>query len=470
VRTPRADLLFLLPFRAETAVLRDVAPGWREELQQVGIQLAEGRRPDVAVVSSIDDPITTQASAIVATGSFSCASGRRCRKFAALPSSEAPSVVVPLDRPRVASYALETWIVPRAWWRIALKPLLVRIPVQVLKRRRRTTITIACTDDPEPFLVTAARAELGIEAPLDWYLVCGQGDARSRAAFALFEHGSRAPGWMLKFARIRGDSSAFVRDAEGLGVVATAGGRAAAQAPRLVARFESAGFAASVETAGLGTQLTAVLGSCRSRRYKERIIDRIAAWLLAVAKETSGPSGSADLELRRLHEQVLPRWPQVDPRLLEGLEGIAGSLQHNDLGCWNIVTTRHGAFTVLDWEDTRRFGLPFWDLWYFLADAFALVDQDAGEDRLVFFGRLFRGETRGSKTLFHWTRAMVDALGIAPTTIGRIATLCWLHHGLSHLDRAASGGTPRAWPAERYHEAWCTDRRLGPTWDAWARE
>jgi hypothetical protein len=468
VRTPRADLLFLLPFRAETAFLRDDAPGWRDELQQMGVELVEDRQADVAVVSRSEDFVASDAKAIVARGSHPCRGDRRCRTFAALPSSDNPAIVLPLDRPHVASYALETWTVPRARWRRAVKPLLVRKPVPILKRRPATTITIACPAGLEPFLVTSARAELGIGAELDWYLVCAQGDARSRGTFALFERAARAPRWILKFARIRGDAGAFARDAEGLGIVALAGGAAAARAPRLVARFESAGFGASVETAGLGTQLTAILGSRRSLREREEIVERIATWLLTVATQTVGPSGSALPELRRLYEHVLPRWPHIDSRLLDGLDGVPGSLQHNDLGCWNIVATKSGEFTVLDWEDTRRFGLPLWDLWYFLADALALVEQGAGEDRVAFFSRLFGGEARGSKTLFRWTRAFTAALGVPPATIGSLATLCWLHHGVSRLYRAESGGTPRVWPAERYHEAWASDRRLGPTWDAWA--
>lgn len=470
MRTPRADLLFLLPFRAETAVLRDDAPGWREELQRMGVELIEGRRADVAVVSRSEDFVASDAKAILARGSHLCGSDQRCRTYAALPSSDNPAIVLPLDRPNVASYALETWTVPRARWRRAAKPLLVRLPVPVLKRRRGTTITIACPTGLEPFLVATARAELGIDTELDWYLVCGQGDARSRGAFALFERASRAPRWILKFARTRDDAGAFGRDAEGLGIVALAGGSVAAHAPQLVARFESAGFGASVETAGLGTQLTAVLGSHRSLREREEIVERVATWLLAVATETAGPSGSAAPELRRLHEDVLPRWPHVDSRLLDGLQDVRGSLQHNDLGCWNVVATKSGEFTVLDWEDTRRFGLPLWDLWYFLADALALVEQGAGEDRIAFFRRLFGGEARGSKTLFRWTRTFTAALGVPPATTGRLAMLCWLHHGVSRLNRAASGGTPRVWPAERYHEAWASDRRLGPTWDAWATE
>lgn len=468
MRTPRADLLFLLPFRTETVLLGDAVSAWRDELRQTGIEVVAGPRADVAVVSRAEETAGAEARAVIALGSQPPGGDRPYRAFAALPSADNPAVVLPLDRRHVAAYALQTWTVPRAWWRRAAKPLVVRMPLQVLKRRPRATITVACEAGLEPFLIATARAQLGIDTELDWYLVCGQGDARSRGTFALFEPASRAPRWILKFARARGDADAFARDDEGLATVALAGGAAAARAPRLVARFESAGFAASIETAGIGTQLTAVLRSRRSLSARAEIVERVAAWLLAVATETAGPRGSAAPELRRLQEQVLPRWPHADPALTDGLDDLPGALQHNDLGCWNIVTTRSGEFTVLDWEDARRFGLPLWDLWYFLADALALVEDGDG-DRVAFFRRLFAGEARGSETLFRWTRAFTTALDVAPASVGRLATLCWLHHGLSRLDREESGGTA-VWPAERYHEAWAADARLGPAWAAWARQ
>ena len=127
-------------------------------------------------------------------------------------------------------------------------------------------------------------------------------------------------------------------------------------------------------------------------------------------------------------------------------------MQHNDLGPWNIISEGGSEFIAVDWESANPSGLPLWDLWYFLAHALRLLDgEDAADD--TAFSRLFRGGAPSSPELFRWTRTAVEALEIPPDAVGRLATLCWLHHGLSRearsaaLDRVAEGGetlTPAA--------------------------
>jgi hypothetical protein len=66
----------------------------------------------------------------------------------------------------------------------------------------------------------------------------------------------------------------------------------------------------------------------------------------------------------------------------------------------------------------------------------------------------------------------VTGLDIPAAAVGPIATLCWLHHGLSADARlTALGG---AEPAESGHLArfaapWLADPELGPGWSAWQR-
>jgi hypothetical protein len=188
---------------------------------------------------------------------------------------------------------------------------------------------------------------------------------------------------------------------------------------------------------------------------------------VAVAAGTRTDVGE---ELVRLEADVLPRW-EVPRGLLAGLDSVPGVLQHNDLGTWNIVS-RRDDFCVVDWESARTSGLPLWDLWYFLADALRLVD-DPSEEPQQAFRRLFRGEARLSGTLFEWTRRATSALAVPDELVGPIATLCWLHHGLSHRARvaalAASGmeASVRTWPPVDYPRTWLDDPLLGSTWPAW---
>ena len=163
---------------------------------------------------------------------------------------------------------------------------------------------------------------------------------------------------------------------------------------------------------------------------------------------------------------------RVDATVLAEIDALPGVLQHNDLGAWNVVVDRDGDFTAVDWESARGCGLPLWDLWYFLADALVQLDGFVG-DQVSAFGRLFRGEARSSSVLFRWTRTAVDALEIPEHVVGRLATLCWLHHGLSgsaraeSLARHAGGAATTAWAATRYPEAWLGDPALGFGWSCW---
>jgi hypothetical protein len=156
-------------------------------------------------------------------------------------------------------------------------------------------------------------------------------------------------------------------------------------------------------------------------------------------------------------------------------------LQHNDLGTWNIVVdpATPASFTALDWESARPVGLPLWDLWYFLQDALGVLDGFAGLSdhdlvrREAHALRLFRGELSTSEVLFEWTRRAVAACGIPDGAVGSLATLCFVHHGLSHATRAEAvrRHTPEAaaldmlWP--RLAKGWLEDPALGVGWTGW---
>jgi len=215
-----------------------------------------------------------------------------------------------------------------------------------------------------------------------------------------------------------------------------------------------------------------VLGARGSRARKLRLVEDVADWLLVVALETRRAGGAAAAEVERLRLDVLPASPAVDAAALLGLEELPTVLQHNDLGSWNILVGRSGDFTAVDWESARAAGFPLWDLWYFLASVLPQVDRPDG-DRLAAFVELFRGEAPSSGLLFERTREHVRALAVPAEAVGRLATLCWLHHGLSHtaregtLARYARDAPPTLWAASRYAEAWLTDPALGPAWNRW---
>jgi hypothetical protein len=308
-------------------------------------------------------------------------------------------------------------------------------------------------------------AHFGTPADAGWFLTLGQGDDLTRAVFHVFAPGSRAPGWVVKAARVPGYEEPFARDEAGLALVEEAGGVALRHAPRLLGRFEVEGRHASVESAAVGERLSTLLS--RDRTNGRRAYDDLTAWTLDVGKATSKTRALAP-ELSRLAEEVLPGWDAPES-LLSGLDALPSVLQHNDLGTWNAVWASPGSFTVLDWESARGSGLPLWDLLYFAVDALGQLDRArTAEQRAEHAIRLLRGELPASRTLFASIQSYVSALGIPADSVGRLATLCWLHHGLSHLRRGEKlGAETQIPPAERIAPVWVDDPLLGPGWDRW---
>jgi hypothetical protein len=461
-----------LPVAPQTVFVASGLDPWRDGFDQAGLE-AVHERPDLAVVGGRADlPAGAEAVVVVGRGGRRLLRGRvGVRRFATVPGPAEPHLIVPVDRRHVARYAIGNWTAPASPAR-RLRNELAGLAVALgsfpdLPR----SLTVAAPAGP-PFAVAAAQP-FGVPADADWFLTLGHGDALTRAAFQLFRAGAREPAWVLKLSRVPGYSEPFDRDEHGLGLAAGAGGRVAAHAPRLLGRFEAAGLPCSLETAAVGRRLTFLLQAAGSRAGKLEAIEAVAAWTLAVAQETAAPPEALAEERTRLERAVLPRWPEAAGDLVSRLPRLPAVLQHNDLGCWNIVVGRDG-FTAVDWESARAHGLPLWDLLYFLTDA--LVQLDGAWDpvrREAHAARLLAGETESSAVLFRWVRAAVEALAIPPDAVGPVVTLGWLHHGLSPVarDEAAQSLAPGLRSEDTFAEwmskVWLREPGLGVGWSSW---
>jgi hypothetical protein len=465
-----ADARFLLPSPPRSATVGAGAEAWLPVLERAGIETTAGRPADLLVSGAELAVEESAGSPSVIFDGRGRLDGYTNRRYVVFGSRARPGLFVPRDRRNVTSYALSAWSSPRTRLRALRRQLVLRLPRAALLLARWPEVTIATRDASPPYLVEAALKLLGEDGAVDWLLVCGQSDDLGRAAFLLFPESSTRPRWIVKFVRVPSYTDPIDRDERALAAVAAVGGAAAAHAPRFLGRFEVNGLAASVETAATGRRLSAVLGSAVSSTAKRRLVDAVAGWIVRVGVETRQEGAAAELE--RLRSDVLPSWPDASGDLLGDLAGVPAVLQHNDLGPWNIVSAGDEDFTAVDWESANPSGLPLWDLWYFLAHALLRLDREGGDGGGAF-ARLFRGETAGSAELFRWTRVAVDSLGVRPETVGRLATLCWLHHGLSHeargatVDRLAPGGDTLAPAAAEYPRIWLSDPALGPGWRRW---
>jgi hypothetical protein len=432
-----ADPRFLLSAPPRSAVVLPGAEAWLPLLERAGIDVTSGLPVDVALTGPEPAAGATGGSRAVIVEGDARPDGYVSRRYVVFGSRDRPTLLVPRDRSNAISYALSAWSAPRTRPRMLRAHLVARLPRLALRLARWPVVTIATHDASPPYVVAAALELLELESPVDWLLLCSQSDDLGRAAFLLFPEGAPRPRWIVKFVRIPSYSDPIDRDERALAVVAAAGELVAAHAPRFVGRFEVGGLAASIETAAAGRRLSAVLGSAASRAAKQRIVD-------------AGAPGD----------------------LLDGLSGLPAVLQHNDLGPWNIVSDGGSEFTAVDWESANPSGLPLWDLWYFLADALRLLDGEDAADG-VAFARLFRGEAASSPELFRWTRTAVEALRIPSQAVGKLATLCWLHHGLSHeargaaVDSLAHGGGTLTPAAVAYPRVWLSDPELGSGWRSW---
>jgi len=463
----RADARFLLPFIPRSATVVGIDE-WSKGLHEAGVDV-EAEDAEL-IVATGGAPEETRARGYILEGARPrTPRGYASEAFLPLPSLAEQSLLVPVRRANVTAYALDTWIFPRTWPRALRKRALVAFP-RALGLLRRPLVTVASHEGGQPALLAGSRS-FGVEPASDWFVVCGQGDELARGLFVVFPPGGREPNRAVKFARVPGYRDPFDRDQAGLELAACSAA-AAAHAPRHLGRFEVAGYEASVETAAVGARLSGVLGARGSRARKLRLVEAVADWLLAVALETRRAGGAAAAEVERLRLDVLPASPAVDAAALLRLEELPTVLQHNDLGSWNILVDRSGDFTAVDWESARAAGFPLWDLWYFLASVLPQLDGSDG-DRLAAFVELFRGEASSSGVLFERTREHVRALALPEEAVGRLATLCWLHHGLSHtaregtLARYAGDAPATVWAASHYAKAWLTDPALGPAWKRW---
>jgi hypothetical protein len=459
---------------------------WRAGLMSAGIEVSDestDRRPPDVVVSPARlarEARSTGARSIIVEGSRERPlRDYQVRRLLLRPTRERPTLALPLDQPAPVSYALERWsVVDRRWKTARMRAARVLVSRGLFPSWGSPVVTVA-TQAPGPPALIAAASELGVPSDVNWFLTFGQGDALSRNAFQLFRAGSDHPEWVLKFARVSGNSKRFDNDELGLRLAHAAGDVITAHAPRIIGRFDAGGIHASLETAAAGRRLRDVLRTPGDQAAKLRLIDRIGSWILELGRLTQTSPEAMSAERERLRSEVVPSWSELGAHsdLVDELPSLPAVAQHNDLGTWNVVADA-GHFVVVDWENAREAALPLWDLLYFLGDAFVLLDgpdapEDAPEQLPARMVRLFAGTAPSSPLLFSWVRRAAEAAAVPYDAVGAIATLCWLSHSLSagahNVDLAAL--TPRDPPRlhgfEGMARAWMAHPALGPGWSVW---
>lgn len=480
----RVDPRFVLPHRVGRAIVLGLEQ-WRMGLTSAGIEVSDGggdaRGIDlvVAPASRAAEAARIGARSVIVEGSrertLRAGDAYATRRLLVRPTHERPSLALPLDQPRAASYALAQWsVLDRRWKRARMEAARVLVARGLFPPWASPLVTVGSRAPGAPGMLVAAR-ELGVHADAAWFLTLGQGDALSRNAFQIFGDGGSEPEWILKFARVPDYVQRFDDDERGLRLAHTAGGLVAARAPRLLGRFELDGIHASLESAVVGRRLRDLLGLPGRRAEKLALIDEVAAWIIELGRRTQASPDALEAERARLRD-VVARWSSLGApgSLVDALPPLPAVLQHNDLGAWNVVADRRGGFAVVDWENVREAALPLWDLLYFLCDALVVLDGTvATGQRPQGMTRLFSGGSPSSGLLFEWVRRGSEAARVPPDAVGAVATLCWLSHSLSadlhNRDIAAftPHDPPRVHGFEGLAPAWMAHPALGPQWSLW---
>lgn len=460
MRATRADLLFALPRPVERAMLLGDVQAWAQPLRSAGIAVVEHDPCDlvVAAASELRTAARSEAPMLLLDGHVS---RRRLRdvglvgeRFLPVPSLDHPSLVVPLDRPRGAHYALTTLSAPsERIKRLRNHALAAAVRLGV---KPPGTVTLASRDAAPPLLVKDASA-LDIPRELEWVLALGR--STERGVFHLFDAGQARPGWVLKFSRAQLEEVEAPTDATGLAAAASVDGAVGSHAPRLLGVGESAGRPFVVETAAIGAPLVNILRAPLRPAQKTGIIDAVAAWLIdvgaaSIAENTNVEAVSGLDAAARL----APDFGADFTSLTAPLAALPVVLEHGDVGLEHVIVDGD-SFVVIDWERAQRRGLALADLAFFLAQALPVLDGEVDDPRYgrdVAFARLFRGESPAAPTLRRWLARACDAWALEPELLAPLLSIVWLR--LAQVD-----------VRRHFAAVWFGDPALGPSWSAWRR-
>jgi hypothetical protein len=470
------DPLFLLPRLPRTVGF----DGAKDELRhRMAAALANADLParfvssDAELVVSGGRAVTLPALVLANRVAGRMPPGAHVNAWLGIPLSGEPLLWVPVRHRAALRYALRWLVAPAAGAKAVRNRVLPLLAAVRPATGYGGNSLVAVSREPAPPWPIAATGPLGVEAG-NWLLVRSSGDALTRLVFLVFPPGAAEPRWAVKIGRVLGATATFDRDEAGLRLAASVPA-VARHAPASAGRLTANGLPVSVESAAAGETVARRLSRTRDRL--DPVVGAVCDWLDDVATQSVRRDGSLQPALAGLRTVVESRRPDLVDVIVQPLAEAAdlpAVLGHYDLGTWNIITDGAG-FTAVDWERARNPGFPLWDLLYFLTDALAAADGAVTfDERARHAVDLHLGRLPASAGFFERIRQAAGGLGLDWPTVGRLATLCWVHHSLSHRERReflsgtpdgpdATAGIP---PAGRLADAWLSQPGLAPVWDA----
>jgi Phosphotransferase enzyme family len=275
-------------------------------------------------------------------------------------------------------------------------------------------------------------------------LQAAPGRSSGKVLAFLFAEGDEVPRAVIKMARTADATAGLQREAEILRLLEARPGGLPGIPRILLSRPQGI-----VETVLPGLPLYAYLG----RRSYSALTAKAASWLA----ELAGPDDGTRRDSTGLVDQILAEFVSrfesvLDPGFLRELQNSLAELpplrpvcEQRDFSPWNVLLTRDGSLSVLDWESSAVSGLPGLDLVYFHAYLALYFDRALhnGRHRESFRRSLDPTSLTGSasEASLAW---YAQRLSIPKDAIRPLRLLAWVLHSRSEYRHLAedSGGSP----------------------------
>ncbi len=294
-------------------------------------------------------------------------------------------------------------------------------------------------------------AEAGIDLSNFRWGLSAKGDYSSRKLlFFLFEGNNSQPTYIVKMVRDGIYNYRLDNEAQALNWLHANQVADSETLPQVVFSGHHAGLSIVGESIIAGRPFRNMSHNTATCPYAQSALD----WLVDLGAETKVLDIASPSEIAASLYLLLTRFVEVyepteDQRafLVDQIERIRQSetavplvFQHGDPGPWNMFVTPGGRVAVLDWEAAEQFGMPLWDLFYFMRSYSLDVGEKQGkDDRIPAFTRQFLADTPLSQLFVETLQRYCEVTKLDPSLVEPLFYTCWMHRALKEVTRISPG-------------------------------
>lgn len=274
-----------------------------------------------------------------------------------------------------------------------------------------------------------------------------RGEYSSRKVlFLLFREGEASPEFIVKITRDPALNPRLENENRALVTLAQQGIGDRDTLPRVAFSGEHAGLAIVGETIVDGVPFEQRSNETVDCAYAHAAIN----WITELGEATADPNTASPLRVAEAMNRLLERFAQIyhlpaahyeflsrqTAALTQGYGQFPLVFQHGDPGTWNILVTPTGRIAFLDWEAAELYGMPLWDLFYFVYTygIWAARTKSAG-DRMKGFEQQFLAASPFNILLAEATSRYCARVGLHKEFVEPLYYTCWMHRALKEATR-----------------------------------